>query len=95
MAGDGPAFASGTPVLGESSGVTAAGYFRRRCFAEHGEDELKIAHVVAEVLAVEFFVARVFSGSEAEGGQGDVGSEDGVFAGGYLTCSLLLVSPCG
>jgi hypothetical protein len=51
--------------------------------------------VVAEVLAVEFFVARVFGWSEAEGGQGDVRSEDGVFACGYLTRSLLLVSPCG
>jgi hypothetical protein len=51
--------------------------------------------VVAEVLAVEFFVARVFGWSEAEGGEGDVRSEDGVFACGYLTRSLLLVSPCG
>jgi hypothetical protein len=80
MAGDGPAFAGGVPVLHESSGVAAAGDFRSRGLPQHGEDELKVAHVVAEVLAVEFFVARVFGGSEAEGGQGDVCSEDGVFA---------------
>jgi len=84
----GPASAGSTPNA-------SVPVFSSRSFTKHGKDELKIAHVVAEVLAVEFFVARVFSGSEAESGQGNIRGEDGVFARGYLTRSLLLVSPCG
>ena len=50
-------------------------------FAEHGEDEFQVRHVVAEiVLGIrERFEVFVFGGRHAEGGLADLGREDGVF----------------
>lgn len=66
-------------VLREALRVAVAGDFRRGRFAEHGEDEFQVAHVVAEILALELFEFGVFGRRQAECGLGNFSGEDGVF----------------
>ena len=66
--------------LGKTLSVAGAGNLRSGRFAQHGEDEFEVGHVIAEILALEAFELGVLAGSEAEGGLGDFGGEDDVFA---------------
>ncbi len=79
VAGDGAALFGGDFVFGKALRVLRAGDLRRGGFAEHGEDQLQIGHVVAEVLPFQALMGGVFGRGEAEGGLGDFGGEDGVF----------------
>ena len=60
------------PTSAGSTPNASVPVFSRGCLAKHGENELKVGHVVAQVLAVQFLVACVFGRSETEGGLGDL-----------------------
>lgn len=77
---DRAALPCGVFVFFKSLRVAAAGDFCGGGFPEHRKDEHEVGHVVAEVLAVELFVARIFGGGETEGGLGNLGGENGVIA---------------
>ncbi len=81
-------------VLVKALGVLFLGDFGGGSFAEHGEDEFQIRHVVAEVLAWigERFEGFVFGGCHAEGGLADLGGENGKFARFFDAAFFPLVS---
>lgn len=79
VAGDGPASFGGLLVFGETLGVVVFGDLGGGGFAEDGEDEFQIGHVIAEVFfgIGEGFELFVFGRGHAEGGFADFRSEDG------------------
>jgi dihydrofolate reductase len=81
VAGDGAAGIGGVLVFRETLGVALFGDLGGGGFAEHGEDQFQVGHVIAEVFlgvgeCLELFI---LGGSHAEGGFADFRSEDGEF----------------
>ncbi len=70
-------------VVGKAFGILAPGDFRGASLAQHGEDQLQIGHVVAQVVTgldlAQALKAAVRTGRYAEGGASDFGGEDGIF----------------
>lgn len=82
VAGNFAASARGLFVFREALCVLFLGYFGRGSFAQHGEDEFQVRHVVAEVVLGigEGFEVFIFRGRHAKRGLADFGGEDGKVA---------------
>ena len=70
----------GLLILRHALGILSTRDLRRRGFAEHREDELKVCHVIAQVFALQTFEPLVLRRRQAEGGFGDFGGENSVVA---------------
>lgn len=88
ITGDSAAFFCCRAVVGKALRILAPRDFSGASLAQHRKDQLRIDHVIAQVVAGLYLVQPLDSaeciGRDAEGSTGDLGGEDGIFPAFWL-----------